>query len=195
MQAAKTLAEESRTHQPLADTVHDPLFCSLQNKKAKNPGLALTAPTDSVSTPPRRRPSTSHPLRKLTEMDLAIRWDLRLPGDKNVCLPNVPSAVFNTVIPLEAPPGPHQQVKMAWEEKCVAKEPPPVHHHKNAIPKNPELAKKRSRSTPNLARRTCTACENAKEDKGPIATAPDEFKQVLMKIKLDEIKKLAQIFQ
>lgn len=176
--AAKTLAEESRTHQPLADTVHDPLFCSLQNKKAKNPGLALTAPTDSVSTAPRRRPSTSHPLRKLTEMDLAIRWDLRLPGDKNCFLPKVPSAVFNTVIPLE-PPGPQQHVKMAWEEKSSVKEAP-VHHHKNTIPKNPELAKKRSRSTPNLARRTCTACENAKEDKVPTANAPDEFKQVII---------------
>lgn len=171
MQAAKTLAEESRAHQPLADTVHDPLFCSLQNKKAKNPGLALTAPTDSESTPPRRRPSTSHPLRKLTEMDLAIRWDLRLPGG-NSCLPKVPSAVFNTVIPLEAL-GPEPQVKMAWEEKSSTKEAP-VHHK----PKNPELAKKRSRSTPNLARRTCNACENAKEDKEPTAAAPNEFKQV-----------------
>jgi len=97
-------------------------------------------------------------------MDLAIRWDLRLPNEKLSLLPKVAPAVFNTVAPAEAP----EVHKLAWEEKPVAPE-------KNPSPKNPELARRRARSTPNLARRPCAACENPKDETK--AAANEEFKQ------------------
>lgn len=197
-QVARGLADESRSHQPLPDTVHDPIFCGMQARRAPNPGLALPPPrppsgpaAGEAALPSnkdiqgRPRPNTSHPLRRITEMDLAIRWDLRLADDKRTAnsASKVAPAVFNVVPPTGncgLPGGcntpPPALPRSAWGEEPshrpspkIGKEnnnpnvpalpPPEPQRSSNSTPSAQNLVK-RSRSTPNLARRPCVACDS-----------------------------------
>jgi hypothetical protein len=199
-QVARALAEDSRSHQPLPDTVHDPLFCALQARRHPDPGLALPSPeiqTHVPATPPRPA-SGGPPPRRITEMDLAIRWDLRLPGEKrpNPMGPRVAPAVFNVVPPTGDcglpggcnTPRPPLQPRRAWSEQPGdISEPPlrsPLRPAQNVVvsPKPNATPPRRSRSTPNLSRRACAACdEQKKPHTAPILQNPrsasNNFKQ------------------
>ncbi|KAF4522022.1 hypothetical protein B566_EDAN010899 [Ephemera danica] len=186
-QVARALAEDSRTHQPLPDTVHDPLFCALQARRDRDPGLALPSPGTQPQLPatPPRPASSGPPPRRITEMDLAIRWDLRLPGEKrkNVSGPRVAPAVFNVVPPIDGDCGlpggcntPPPQPRMAWSEQpahAIEKpriNPDPPQNNAPRRQDTPPVAPRRSRSTPNLSRRVCAACDDHKKP----ATAPTQ---------------------
>ncbi|XP_065348000.1 uncharacterized protein LOC135944756 [Cloeon dipterum] len=136
MHAAKVLADESRTHQPLADAIVEPDLRGFVDKKASPHTREQGTSPRALSTPPKKRPSTCHPLQKVSEIDLAIRWDLR--GGGQSLLEQQPSkvapAVFNTVAPVEEPKVP----ALAFQKTS------------SPVPKNPGLAKHRSKSACNL---------------------------------------------
>ncbi|XP_059484250.1 putative uncharacterized protein ENSP00000383309 [Neocloeon triangulifer] len=180
MQAAKILASESHTHQPLADAVVDPvLHTPIINKKHQLTTKEQGTSPRTLSTP-KKRPSTCHPLQKVTEIDLAIRWDL--PGGEKL-LSQHPSkfapAVFNLVAPVEEIPP--LALESAFQKTSS---PAPVKA------KNPGLAKHRSKSASNLAAKPSKSemkrfpdgekCEN----KRPHTAAPGKVQNAVPKPKM-----------
>ncbi|KDR08906.1 hypothetical protein L798_00560, partial [Zootermopsis nevadensis] len=175
-QIAKQLHRENLQHKPLPDTVDDPLYRALQVNRVQHPGKSLNVGPPRVSAVGYRGYGASGPTGRVSDMHLAICWDLKPLKEEDEPRPSphidgsngsAAPAVFALVH--QPPPDHGTKEGCGTKEHCDTKEgcgtpegcdtPPDKRENVfTVIPKNAWVETKEN-SSPNVGTRPCVACE------------------------------------